>query len=56
MEKEKMPKAEENKKIVKKYKKLQLEIQYLENKDVLTESEEMIFPGDGWVKDPFSKE
>ncbi|MBO5737302.1 MAG: hypothetical protein J6S04_05795 [Clostridia bacterium] len=51
-----MKKVEKNKKSVKNYKKLHLEIHYLEAEDVLTESEEMVFPGDGWVKDPFTQE
>ncbi len=51
----KKQKAQE-KKMIKKYELPELELRYLTNEDVLTESEETIFPGDGWVKDPFAKE
>ena len=42
--------------MIKKYEAPELELRYFTDKDVLTESEESIFPGDGWVKDPFAKE
>ena len=42
--------------MIKKYDLPELELRYLTNEDVLTESEETVFPGDGWVKDPFTKE
>ena len=43
----------QDKKMIKKYERPELNLRYLTNEDVLTESEETIFPGDGWVKDPF---
>ena len=43
-------------KMIKKYEAPELELRYFTDEDVLTESEESIFPGDGWVKDPFAKE
>ena len=46
----------EDKKMIKKYEIPELKLQYLTNEDVLTESEEAVFSGDGWVKDPFDKE
>ena len=42
--------------MIKKYEAPELELRYFTDEDVLTESEESIFPGDGWVKDPFAKE
>ena len=46
----------QEKKMMKKYEIPELELHYLANEDVLTESEDEVFPGDGWVKDPFDKE
>ena len=45
----------QEKKMIKKYEIPELELRYLANEDVLTESEDAVFPGDGWVKDPFEK-
>ena len=53
--KDKEQKTQE-KKMIKKYEAPELELRYFTDEDVLTESEESIFPGDGWVKDPFAKE
>ena len=42
--------------MIKKYEAPELELRSFTDEDVLTESEESIFPGDGWVKDPFAIE
>jgi hypothetical protein len=39
----------------KQYDQLRIEFCILNSEDVLTESQESIY-GDGWVKDPFTKE
>lgn len=39
----------------KRYEMPNLNIEWLHENDVLTESQETIFPGDGWVKDPFEE-
>ena len=36
------------------YEKPTMTVTYLNNEDVLTESQETMFPGDGWVNDPFT--
>ena len=41
--------------MIKKYERPNLELQYFTNQDVLTESEDAVSSGDGWVKDPFVK-
>ena len=37
------------------YEKPTMMVTYLNDEDVLTESQETTFPGDGWVNDPFTK-
>ena len=43
-------------KMIQRYEMPELELQYFTNQDVLTASEEVVGPGDGWVKDPFVQE
>lgn len=40
----------------KRYEQPKLKINQLSDAEVLTESEETVFEGDGWVKDPFFEE
>ena len=40
----------------KRYKEPEVEIERLNAAEVLTESEEIVFEGDEWVKDPFFEE
>lgn len=38
------------------YEKPTMTVTYLNDEDVLTNSQEMVLPGDGWVQDPFTRD